>query len=142
ELDQLKEYLTENLAKNRIRPSQSAAASPVLFVPKKDGTLRLCVDYRGLNKITLKNRYPLPLISEILDRASGAQYFSKLDIKDAYYRIRIKEGDEWKTAFRTRYGLFEYLVMPFGLCNAPATFQNYMHQALGGYLDDFCVCYL
>lgn len=142
ELSILEEYLRENMAKGRIRASQSPAASPVLFVPKKDGTLRLCVDYRGLNKITVKNRYPLPLISEILDRASGANYFSKLDVKDAYYRIRIKEGDEWKTAFRTRYGLFEYLVMPFGLTNAPATFQNYIHQALGGLLDEFCVAYL
>jgi hypothetical protein len=87
ELMVLKECLDENLAKGRIRPSQSSAASPVLFVPKKDGTLRLCVDYRGLNKITVKNRYPLPLISEILDRASGAKFFSKLDVKDAYYRI-------------------------------------------------------
>jgi transposase InsO family protein len=82
------------------------------------------------------------LISEILDRASGAKFFSKLDIKDAYYRIRIKEGDEWKTAFRTRYGLFEYLVMPFGLTNAPATFQSYIHQALGGLLDEFCIAYI
>ena len=100
------------------------------------------MDYRGLNKITVKNRYPLPLISEILDRASGAKFFSKLDVKDVCYRIRIKEGDEWKTAFRTRYGLFEYPVMPFGLTNAPATFQSYIHQALGGLLDKFCIAYL
>lgn len=111
ELEVLKEYIRENLAKGRIRPSQSSAASPVLFVPKKDGSLRLCVDYRGLNKITVKNRYPLPLISEILDRVAGAQYFSKLDVKEAYYQIRIREGDEWKTAFRTRYGLFEQLII-------------------------------
>lgn len=142
ELKILKEYLDENLAKGRIRHSRSPAASPVLFVPKKDGSLRLCVDYRGLNRITIKNRYPLPLISEIMDRASGAKFFSKLDVKDAYYRIRVKEGDEWKTAFRTRYGLYEYLVMPFGLTNAPATFQSYIHQALGGLLDEFCVAYL
>jgi len=138
----LHNYLEENLAKGRIRPSESPAASPVLFIPKKDGTLRLCVDYRGLNKITVKNRYPLPLISEILDRAAGAKFFTKLDVKDAYYRIRIRKGDEWKTAFRTRYGLFEYLVMPFGLTNAPATFQSYIHQALGGLLDEFCIVYL
>jgi len=99
------------------------------------------VDYRGLNKVTVKNRYPLPLISEILDRISGAQYFSKIDIKDAYYRIRIQEGDEWKTAFRTRHGHYEYLVMPFGLANTPATFQSYMHTALRGLLDDFCIAY-
>ena len=118
----LKDYLSKNEAAGRIRPSQSRAGAPILFVPKADGGLRLCVDYRGLNKITVKNRYPLPLISEILDRIQGAQYFTKLDIKDAYYRIRIREGDEWKTAFRTRYGYYEYLVMPFSLINTPATF--------------------
>ena len=111
-------------------------------MPKRDGSLRLCVDYRGLNKVTIKNRYALPLISEILDRVAGAKYFSKIDVKDAYYRIRIQEGDEWKTAFRTRYGHFEYTVMPFGLTNAPATFQDYIHQALQGLVDTFCVAYL
>ena len=94
----------------------------MLFVPKKDGSLRLCVDYRGLNAVTIKNRHPLPLISKTLDRLVGAKVFSKLDIRNAYHRVRIKKGDEWKTAFRTRYGHFEYLVMPFGLTNAPATF--------------------
>ena len=89
---------------------------------KKDGGLRLCVDYRGLNKVTVKNRHPLPLISETLDRLNGAKQFTKLDLKDAYHRIRIRKGDEWKIAFRIRYGYFEYLVMPFGLINAPATF--------------------
>lgn len=142
ELKELRGYLEDSLAKKRIRPSKSPAGAPILFVPKKDGTLRLCVDYRGLNKITEKNRYALPLISEILDRCQGAKFFSKIDIKDAYYRIRIKEGDEWKTAFRTRYGHYEYLVMPFGLTNAPATFQNYIHQALRGLLDTICVVYL
>lgn len=83
-------------------------------VPKKDGSLRLCVDYRGLNKVTVKNRYALPLISEILDRVQGAKFFTKVDIKDAYYRVRIQEGDEWKTAFRSRYGHYEFLVMPMG----------------------------
>ena len=100
------------------------------------------MDYRGLNSVTEKNRYPLPLISEILDRCQGANFFTKIDIKDAYYRIRIKEGDEWKTAFRTRYGHYEYLVMPFGLTNAPATFQNYIHKALHDLLDTICVVYL
>jgi hypothetical protein len=142
ELKILKEYLDENEKAGRIRPSQSSAGAPILFVPKSDGTLRLCVDYRGLNRITIKNRYPLPLISEILDRIQGAQWFTKLDIKDAYYRIRIREGDEWKTAFRTRYGHYEYMVMPFGLTNAPATFQNYIHTALHGFLDITCIVYL
>jgi hypothetical protein len=119
----LADYLEENMALGRIQPSQSPAGAPVLFVPKKDGTLRLCVDYRGINKLTIKNRYPLPLIGELMDRFAGAKYFSKIDLREAYMRIRIKEGDYWKTAFRTRYGHFEYTVMPFGLTNAPATFQ-------------------
>ena len=100
----------------------SPAGAPILFVQKKDGSLRLCVDYRGLNKITVKNRHPLPLITETLDRLQGARCFTKLDIRNAYHRIRIRLGDEWKTAFRTRYGHFEYRVMPFGLANAPVTF--------------------
>ena len=142
ELDTLREYLDTALANGWIRPSESPAGAPILFVPKKDGTLRLCVDYRGLNDVTIKNRCPLPLISETLDRLSGAWYFSKLDLKDAYHRIPIKRGDEWKTAFRTRYGHFEYLVMPFGLTNAPATFQAYINKALAGLLDTCCVVYL
>lgn len=142
ELAELRRYLQENLTNGRIRPSKSPAGAPILFVPKSDGTLRLCVDYRGLNKVSVKNRYPLPLISEILDRLAGAKIFSKIDIQDAYYRIRIKEGDEWKTAFRTRYGHYEYTVMPFGLTNAPATFQNYIHTALHDVLDVFAIAYL
>jgi transposase InsO family protein len=142
ELKTLRAYLDEALAKGWIQESKSPAGAPILFVPKKDGSLRLCVDYRGLNKITKKNRYPLPLISEIMDRVTGASIFSKIDVKDAYYRIRIKEGDEWKTAFRTRYGHYEYLVMPFGLTNAPATFQSYINKALGDLVDTVCVVYL
>ncbi|SCO20290.1 uncharacterized protein FFB20_15917 [Fusarium fujikuroi] len=142
ELKELREYIQENLKTGRIRPFKSPAGSPILFVPKKDGGLRLCVDYRGLNAITIKNRYPLPLISEIMDRIQGAKYFSKIDVKDAYHRIRIRKGDEWKTAFRTRYGHFEYVVMPFGLANAPATFQHYIHQALQGLVDTICIVYL
>ena len=92
--------------------------------------------------MTIKNRHPLPLITETLDRLCGAKQFSKLDLKDAYHRIRIKRGDEWKTAFRTRYGHFEYLVMPFGLANAPATFQAYINRALAGLVDVTCVVYL
>ena len=91
-------------------------------MPKKDGGLRLCVDYRGLNALTLKNRYLLLLIGETIDRLSGAKIFIQLDLKDAYHCIRIRKGDEWKTAFRTRYGYFEYTVMPFGLANVPTTF--------------------
>src|SRR5690606_19053446 len=111
-------------------------------VKKKDGTLRLCVDYRALNKITVKDRCPLPLINETMDQLKEATIFTKLDLKGAYNLIRIKEGDEWKTAFRTRYGHFEYLVMPFGLTNAPATFQAFINDVLREYLDRFAVVYL
>jgi transposase InsO family protein len=142
ELKALDEYINDALAKGWIRESQSPAGAPILFVPRKSGELRLCVDYRGLNAITIKNRYPLPLIGELLDRLNGATVFSKIDLRNAYHRIRIREGDEWKTAFRTRYGHFEYLVMPFGLTNAPATFQAYINRALRGLVDDFCVVYL
>ena len=142
ELSVLRQYLDSSLKKGWIRESQSPAGAPILFTPKEDGTLRLCVDYRGLNKITVKNRYPLPRIDEMLDRLSNSQIFTKIDLRDAYHRIRIKRGDEWKTAFRTRYGHFEYKVMPFGLTNAPATFQSYIHRALRGLIDVTCIVYL
>ena len=142
ELSELRRYLEESLHKGWIRHSTSSAGAPILFVPKKDGGLRLCVDYRGLNAVTVKNRHPLPLITKTLDRLCGAKVFTKLDLKDAYHRIRIREGDEWKTAFRTRYGHFEYMVMPFGLANAPATFQAYINRALAGLVDVTCVVYL
>ena len=138
----LREYLEDKLRKGWIRPSRSPAGAPVLFAPKADGGLRLCVDYRGLNAVTVKDRYPLPLIDEMLSRLAGARYFSKVDLRDAYHRIRIKEGDEWKTTFRTKFGSFEYLVMPFGLSNAPATFQSYINRALAGLVDVCCVVYL
>ena len=142
ELQATEYYINEALAKGIIRESTSPGGAPVIFAPKKDGTLRFCIDYRGLNAVTIKDRSPIPLIGEILDRLNGSRVFSKIDLKNAYYRIRIKEGDEWKTSFKTRYGLFEYLVMPFGLTNAPATFQAYINRALRGYIDDFCIVYL
>lgn len=142
ELTVLREYIAENVQKGWIRRSTSPAGAPVIFVPKKDGSLRLCVDYRGLNKVTLKDRTPLPLISETLDRLAHAKIFTKLDLRNAYHRVRIRPGDEWKTAFRTRYGHYEYLVMPFGLANAPATFQSYMNETLAGLVDITCVVYL
>ena len=142
ELGILREYLEASEAKGWIRRSKSPAGAPILFVPKKDGTLRLCVDYRGLNKITVKNRYPLPLIGETLDRLRCAKIFTSLDLRNAYHRIRIRPGDEWKTAFRTRYGHFEYQVMPFGMVNAPATFQAYINEAMVGLVDIVCVVYL
>ena len=142
ELKALREYLDEHLAKGFIQHSKSPAGAPILFVKKKDGSLRLCVDYRALNRITVKNRYPLPLISNLLDRLSTAHIFTKIDLRGAYNLLRIRPGDEWKTAFRTRYGHFEYLVMPFGLTNAPATFQHLMNDIFRDYLDDFIIVYL
>ena len=138
----LQQYREENLSRGFIVPSESPAASPILFVKKKDGSLRLCVDYRRLNSITVKNRYPLPLISDLLDRLKHASVFSKIDLRGAYNLLRIAEGDEWKTAFRTPYGLFEYKVMPFGLTNAPASFQHLMNHNFRDMLDDFAIIYL
>ena len=114
----------------------------MLFVKKKEGSLRPCLDYRGLNKGTIKDRYTLLLIDETLTRIAKAKIVTGIDIRDAYNLIRIKEGDEWKTALRTRYDLFEFLVMPFGLTNAPATFQLYVNVTLRPYLDQFCTPYL
>ena len=113
-----------------------------MFVPKKDGKLRLCVDYRKLNDITVKNRYPLPNIHELRDRLSRAKIFTALDLRDGYHLIRIAKGEEWKTAFRTRYGHYEYTVMPFGLTNALATFQELINNVLREYLDIFVIAYL
>src|SRR6202522_4028187 len=119
-------FLKENLEKGYIRPSQSPMASPFFFVKKKDGKLRPCQDYRYLNDWTIKNAYPLPLISEIMDKLKGAKYFTKLDVRWGYNNVRIKKGDEWKAAFKTNKGLFEPTVMFFGMCNSPATFQGMM----------------
>lgn len=142
EEDYLKEYIGDLLKKGFIRPSESSISHGVLFAPKKDGGLRPCIDFRKLNEITKKNRYPLPRIDELQDRLLGAKYFTLIDVRDAYYRVRMKEGEEWKTAFRTRWGLFEYTVMPFGLTNAPATFQALINDTLREYLDDFAMAYL
>lgn len=142
ELERLRKELDENLSKGFIRESKSKCASPVFFVSKKDGSKRLVVDYRILNQATVKNMNKPPLIKEILDRLCGATMFTKLDLRSAYNLIRIKEGDEWKTAFQTRYGLFEYLVMPFGLVNAPAHFQAYMNSIFRKETDLFVIIYL
>jgi len=113
-----------------------------MFVKKKHGKLRLCADYQALNEATKKDRHPLPLISEALDRLGGAKYFTKLDIKEAYHNIRIREGDAWKTTFSTKLGTYEYLVMPFGLCNAPAAFQRWINEVLIEHINMCCIVYL
>ncbi|GAA5916771.1 hypothetical protein JCM5296_001318 [Sporobolomyces johnsonii] len=142
ELDVLADYIDSHLKSGFIRPSKSPVGAPILFIKKKDGSLRLCVDYHNLNSVTIKNKYPLPLIDETLDRLSGAQFFTKLDLRNGYHQLRIAEGDEWKTAFRTRYGHFEYQVMPFGLTNTPAAFQNLINDTFRPFLDSFVVVYL
>lgn len=142
ELRILRDYISEQLEKGFIRPSKSPYGFPLFFVPKKDGSVRPVVDYRELNKVTISNSYPLPLISEILNRLAKAKIYSKLDLKGAYNLVRIKEGDEYKTTFVTKYGSYEYLVMPFGLKNAPACFQNMMNHIFKDILDKYCVVYL
>ncbi|KAJ1573733.1 hypothetical protein NDA15_002600 [Ustilago hordei] len=142
EMSELRRYLDENLEKGFIRPSKSPARSPVLFVPKKDGGLRLCVDYRGLNEITVKNRAPLPLIEEQLFLLRKARIYTKLDLRAAYNLIWIAKGDEWKTAFGTQLGLYEYLVMPFGLANAPAHFQSFINDIFRDIIGVYVVVYL
>lgn len=142
ELETLRKYLQEEVNAGRINPSCSPYGSPVLFVPKKDGTIRLCVDYRALNKQTIKNRYPLPRIDDLLDQLYGAKYFSKIDLKSGYNQVRIDKEHQHKTAFKTRYGHYEDTVMPFGLCNAPATFQHLMNDVLRPFLDKFVIVYL
>jgi hypothetical protein len=142
ELRTLKAYISANLANGFVQRSSWPAAPPILFAKMKDGGLRLCVDYRALNTATVKKQYSLPLISEMLDCVREARIFTKLDFRGAYNLIRIKKGDEYKTAFRMCYGQFEYQVMPFGLSNVPATFQSYIDDCLPPYIDDFAVCYL
>lgn len=142
ELRCVKKWIDEMLDKGFIRESSAPCAAPLLLAAKPGGGVRICQDYRGLNNITVKNRYPLPLIRETLDSLCGAKFFTKLDIIAAFNRTRIAEGHEWKTAFITRFGLYENLVTPFGLCNAPATFQNYINHILHDILDRYCTAYL
>ncbi|KAA0045292.1 reverse transcriptase [Cucumis melo var. makuwa] len=121
-LAELRKQIDELLNAGFIRPAKAPYGAPIFFQKKKDGSLRLCIDYRALNKLTVRNKYPLPIITDLFDRLHGAKYFSKLDLRSGYYQVRIAEGDEPKTTCVTRYGAFEFLVMPFGLTNAPATF--------------------
>lgn len=140
--ESLKLELRKMLSKGWIRPSKSPWSAPTLFVKKKDGTLRLCVDYRALNRLTIKDSYPIPRIDDLLDRLSGAKIFSKLDLASGYHQIRVAEKDVEKTAFGSRFGLFEFMVLPFGLMNAPATFMKAMNNMFLDYLDEFIILYL
>ena len=142
ELDELRKQLDKLLEYGFIRASRSPYGAPMLFVKKKDGTLRMCIDYRQLNGITIKNKYPLPRVDELLNRVGGARYFTKIDLQSGYHQIRMKESDIEKTAFRTRYGSFEFLVLPFGLTNAPSTFMAMMQDILKPYLDKFAISFL
>jgi hypothetical protein len=138
----LKEYVDERLKLGHIRESQSPYGSPILFVPKKDGELRLVIDYRHLNNDTVKNRYPLPLIQEMRDRLGKATIFSKFDLTSAFSQIRMKKGEEWKTAFRTPLGHYEYRIMPQGLTNAPASFQARIDAVLRQFAGEFVMAYI
>ena len=142
ELKVLKAYIKKMVDKGFIQASSSPAASVVLFAKKPGGGLRFCVDYRALNAITVKNQYPLPLIKETLERVCKAKIFSKINIIAAFNKLRIREGEEWKTAFQMRYDLYKYLVMPFGLANGLFSFQTYINDVLHGMLDIFCMAYI
>jgi hypothetical protein len=139
ELEKLKKQLKELLDKRFIHPNSSPWGAPVIFIEKKDGTQRMCVDYRALNEVTIKNKYPLPRIEDLFDQLKGARVFSKIDLRSGYHQLRIQPSDIAKTAFITRYGLYEYTVMSFGLINAPAYLMNKVFME---YLDKFVVVFI
>jgi len=142
ELDALWHYIRQMEDHGKIRRSSSPIGAPILFVPKPDGTRQLCVDYPGLNKITIKNKYPLPLMSELRSRLGKATIFTKLYLKNGYYLIPMAEGEQWKTAFKSRDGLYEYTMIPFGLCNAPSTFQSMIDDVFHNMLDVGVIAYM
>ena len=142
ELQKLKVQIQELLGKGFVRPSASSWGAPVLFAKKKDKTLQLCIDYRQLNKVTIKNRYPLPRIDDLFDQLRGVRVYSKIDLRTGYHQLRVREADIPKTAFRTQYGHFEFTVMPFRLTNAPAAFMNLTNRVFQPYLDQFVVVFV
>ena len=142
ELQELKIQLHELLDKGFIKPSTSPWGAPVLFAKKKGKTLRLCIDYRQLNKVTIKNRYPLLRIDDLIDQLRGARIYFKIDLRTGYHQLRVRETDIPKTAFRTHYGHFEFTVMTFRLMNAPAAFMDLMHKMFQPYLDQFVVVFM
>ena len=142
ELQKLKVQLQELLDKGFIRPSTSPWGAPVLFAKKKDRTLRLCIDYRQLKRVTIKNRYPLSRIDDLFDQLRETRVYSKIDLSTGYHQLRVRETDIPKIAFRTRYGHFEFTVMPFGLTNAPAAFMDLMHRVFQTYLDHFVMVFV
>jgi hypothetical protein len=139
---ELKKQIDELQSKGFIHPSSSPWGAPVLFVEKKDGTQRMCVDYWSLNEVTIKNKYPLPSIEDMFDQMKVASVFSKIDLRSGYHQLKIQESDILKTAFRTRYGLYEYTVISFGLTNAPAYFMYLMNKVFMEYLDKFVVVFI
>ncbi|GJZ22837.1 putative reverse transcriptase domain-containing protein [Tanacetum coccineum] len=142
EMKELAEQLQELTDKGFIRPSSSPWGAPVLFVKKKDGSFRMCIDYRELNKLTVKNRYPLPRIDDLFDQLQGSSIYSKIDLRSGYHQLRVREDDIPKTAFRTRYGHYEFQVMSFGLTNAPAVFMDLMNRVCKPYLDKFVIVFI
>jgi hypothetical protein len=141
-LVELKKQIDELLEKCYIQPSTLPWAAPILFVEKKDGTKRMCIDYRALNEVTIKKKYPLPRIEDLSDQLRGASVFSKIDLRSGYHQLRIRPSDIPKTAFITMYGLYEFTVMSFGLTNAPAFFMNLMNSVFMDYLDKFMVVFI
>ncbi|EXB73268.1 Transposon Ty3-I Gag-Pol polyprotein [Morus notabilis] len=139
EMKELRKQLGELAEKGFIRNNTSPWGTPVLFAKKHDGSFRLCIDYRQLNRVTVKNKYPLPRIDELFDQLGGSRYYSKIDLRSGYHQLKIREDDIPKTAFRTRYGHYEFLVMPFGLTNAPAAFMDLMNRVFRPYLDHFVI---